>query len=260
MEQKEEELKKLRLVIHELLKARQKFTSGAIEIEEQVKLMLGRAMEESQSLSSHLQEEERKILSLTQEKQELIRERDLCQSKMEMLRIDLEKTKSEFTKVQQQHTQATIDNAVLQSKHDEFLKQVENLKNDLSSVEASKSAAIREAELSITAVMDQQILKLQKENSMLRATMQTRDQELCRMFNLDLANAGCEEFDGATGPKTNDIVQSSSLLMNSLRRELDTFKCEIRMKEKVEEEFSGCKAELERVKIELAVSLRQGFL
>jgi len=257
VEQKEEELKKLRLVIHELLKAKQEFTSGAIEIEEQFKSMHDQAMKVNQSLSSHLQEEGRKMSSLTQENHELIRERDLCLSKIKMLRNDLEKTKSEFTQVQQQHTQASIDNAVLQSKHDEYLKQIEKLTTEFSIVEASKSTAIREAELSITTVMDQQISKLQKENSMLRTTIQTRDQELCRMFNLDFANASCGEFDGATGSRTNDTAQSSSLLMNSLRRELDTFKCEIRMKEKVEEEFGGCKAELERVKVELAEALKK---
>ncbi len=257
LEQKEEELKKFRLVIHELLKAKEEFTSGAIDIEEQVKRMLGQAMEKNQSLSSHLEEEKENISTLTKEKHELIRERDQCQSKMDILHIDLEKTKTELTKVQQQHSQATIDNAVLQSKNEEYQRQLEKLTTEVSRIESSKSIAIREAELSITAAMEQQISKLQEENTMLRTRIQARDQELCRMFNLDLSNASCEGFDGIADAKTNDTTHTSCVLLNSLRRELDTFKCNARLKEEAEKALAGSRAELERVKTELAVSSQQ---
>lgn len=246
LEYKEKELKKLRQLCNTLLEGKDEFVVGAISVEgrlreriARVRGLVGQILEGKATAEQQWKEEQSKTSTLQQQIQYLRQERDQYKAKSDTLQMEYGNTKYDYQQLQQTHTQTCIKLGVLQSQVDETNKQAEAARRNASNAESTIADAVKEAEARMAVSLGEDMKRLQKENASLRNMMKGREEELCKVLDIDASVCIHSE--------SMKDEESTEVLLDCTKQKMEEWRV-------VERTLEDCRGELERAKADYDVS------
>jgi len=246
LELKDEELGMLRTALSDLLVGKDTFVKGAIDIEKELRYTLNEAMNTKSSLVNQLKVQNVESEKMAEEIEGMARECDEHVTKYEVLSTELNNTKEEISKLQQNATEHEVSLALVQSKLDESNAAKEEALTQLASMNSSKEEAIQEVESRIRAEMNEQLSKLQSENSILKKEMVLKAKEtmdICTVLNVDRSDVNFTD------------VSASNSFCNVVKDRVEQLHVQLKDKEEVELKLKSCKVELEKVTTDYQAAL-----
>jgi len=238
LELKDEELGMLRTALSDLLVGKDTFVKGAIDIEKTLRYTLNEAMNTKSSLVNQLKVQNVESEKMAEELEGMARECDEHVTKYEVLNAELNSTKDEMNKLQQNATEHEVSLALVQSKLDESNAAKEETLTQLASMNSSKEEAIQEVESRIRAEMNEQLSKLQSENSILKKEMVLKAKEtmdICTVMNVNRSDVNFTD------------VSATNSFCNVVKDRVEQLHLQLKDKEDVELKLKSCKVELEKV-------------
>jgi len=128
--------------------------------------------------------------------------------KAHSLEKELVPLKEALANAEKQHTEVACALASAEGRSNEATKQAEQWRHELTQLEAQKSAAIKDAESTISSKFEEEVKTLRDQNTSLKSKMEARDEELGRLVG-DMSDDG-------SGANTGNVT--------SVKLELDRLK------------------------------------
>jgi len=264
LEKKEEELAVVRTACQDLLRGKEQYVAGAIQIETRLRNNLAKVHGAFQTCSNENKSFRDEDVRLKERVSQLIRERDHHRTKFETITSELSSTKEEVVRLQKSHTENAIALALVESKLQESNTREESMLANFERLESSKVEEIEEARSEVAREMGKEISEMKSENDALRMETRMRrerEENICRLLDVDVAlvdgaankpeqamvvNASCQG-------ETDSVVADS--LLNLIQHRLEGFEESVKAKEKIGRDLESCSTLLEKFKVDYQAAL-----
>lgn len=234
-------IKHLKASMNRLLRGKNKFVNGAVEAERKARTGWERALhtakimdEERGALKKSIGQLEEDNTRLSDGAKDMERDLGLSEEKVARLEEQINPLREKLAAAEKAHTEASIALAVLEAKAEETAKQAEGWRAEIAAVEKSKHDAVKQAETEISAEKEREMAELREEYTALRAKMEAREDELCRLVGGDVSDG--------TGGRGGSV---GGCHLDGIKNELDKLRSRT---VELESKLASRESELERAK------------